>query len=295
MDHELVVLFNGVATEQRRELMGELDGVEHRLLTLDEPVQDLVAYRQAAERLDHERVCFLNSFSVILAQNWLAKLTHALDQPATGLVGATGSWSSLRSWALNALRLPSAYRAVVPDREAAFQQFRDLQRELADGRNGDPAIGGGPRRSPAERLRAFLQMLQSLSEQIARFEGFPAVHLRTNGFMVRRATFERVRIGALGRKMDAYSLESGRTSLTRQVWDMGLRALVVARDGSLHDAARWPQSRTFWQGDQENLLIADNQTGLYANGGLDRRRLLSALAWGIQAEPRCAPSQDTRR
>ena len=33
-------------------------------------------------------------------------------------------------------------------------------------------------------------------------------------------------------------------------------------------------------------MIADNQTRMYARGGMDRRRLLSVLAWGGLADPR---------
>jgi hypothetical protein len=61
---------------------------------------------------------------------------------------------------------------------------------------------------------------------------------------------------------------------------MGLRALVVDRDGIAHEPRRWPDSATFWQGRQERLLVADNQTGAYARGGAERRAILAALAWG---------------
>ena len=57
------------------------------------------------------------------------------------------------------------------------------------------------------------------------------------------------------------------------------------RDGVAYEAEEWPRSHTFWQSDQERLLIADKQTRVYTNGGFERRRLLSALAWGQQADP----------
>ena len=88
--------------------------------------------------------------------------------------------------------------------------------------------------------------------------------------------------------MDAYALESGRHSLTRQVQALGLHALVVARDGSIYEEREWDASRTFWQGEQEGLLIADNQTRSYAAGSASRRWLLSSFAWGPKADPRRA-------
>jgi hypothetical protein len=124
-----------------------------------------------------------------------------------------------------------------------------------------------------------------MPEQLVRFAPFPAYHVRTNAFMLDRSTFAALRLRPLVRKMDAYLLESGRASFTSQVQGMGLRTLVVARDGSFYDHDRWPDSATFWQDDQQGLLVADNQTRSYANGGLDRRRLLSAFAWGPEARP----------
>ena len=304
VEHELVVLFNGVGSEQRAELEAELEGTEHRLLKLGEPVQDLVAYVQATARLDHARLCFLNSYSAILATDWLAKLAGALDQPRAGLVGATGSWASLRSGVLNSLFLPNPYRGVVPERRVAREQFIAIEREQQNARAPRglrPACGAPgpvelddepPRRSLIGSALATLKTLPPMPEQLLRFEGFPAPHVRTNAFMVERTVFADLRVGAIKRKMDAWALESGRNSLTRQVERRGSRALVVDRDGGCYDRERWHLSRSFWQGDQEGLLVADNQTRSYANGSVDRRRLLSAFAWGRQADPTSASIEE---
>lgn len=282
-EHELIVLLNNVGPHQRPELLAELGGVPHRVLDLPETVQDLAAYAQAARGLEHERLCFLNSHSEILVPEWLAKLDRALDQPRTGLVGATGSWASTRSWVLHSYLLPTPYRGHIPERGIARAQFLAIERE----RDGLP-VSDSPellKRTLGDSLRAKLRTLPDMPIQILGFEGFPAYHLRTNAFMATRATLAGVRIGRLATKMDAYRLENGRHSLTRQVQAMGLRTLVVASDGSTYDHEQWPLSRTLWQGNQERLLIADNQTRSYAVGGLDRRRLLSGFAWGAQADP----------
>jgi hypothetical protein len=281
-DHELVVLLNGVTDEQRPALLAELDGVRYRLLTLPQPVQDLAAYFQAAAALDHDRVCFLNSYSRILAPDWLAKLASALEQPRAGLVAATGSWASVRSAVLNGLFLPNPYRGVVPPRKIAREQLVAVELELG---GGEVDQNESHRRSLWASVLATLRTLPPIPEQLTRFEGFPAVHLRTNAFMGERTTFLGLSKGTIRRKMDAYRLESGHRSMTRQIQGRGLRALVVDRDGAVYDHEDWPRSRTLWQGDQEGLLIADNQTQIYANGGIDRRRLLSAFAWGSEADP----------
>jgi hypothetical protein len=283
VEHELVVLLNNVSPGQRSELLAELEGVAHRVLDLPEPVQDLAAYAQAACRLEHERLCFLNSHSEILAPDWLAKLDRALNQPGAGLVGATGSWASTRSWVLHSYFVPTPYRGHIPERGIARAEFLAIELERA----GLPVSEASetPTRTLRDSLRAKLRTLPDMPVQILGFEGFPAHHLRTNAFMAARATLSRVWERRIETKMDAYRLENGRHSITRQVQAMGLRALVVARDGSSYDCEQWPLSRTLWQGDQEALLVADNQTRSYAHGGADRRRLLSGFAWGAHADP----------
>jgi hypothetical protein len=288
-EHELVVLLNNVSDEQRSALTAELDRTEHRVLELDTPVQDLAAYIQAAERLEHERVCFLNSYSEILSDDWLGKLKRALDQPDAGLVGATGSWASLHSAVLNAFLLPNPYRGVVPKRSIAREQMRaiELELELVRTQDYETAVPAQlPPRSLANSVISTLKAFRPMPEQLFRFEPFPAHHLRTNAFMLDRLAFLGLRLGRVQNKQDAYRLESGRNSFTRQVQRQGRRTLVVARDGSYYDHERWSESRTLWQGEQEGLLIADNQTRTYTNGDFDRRRLLSSFAWGRQADPR---------
>jgi hypothetical protein len=287
-EHELVVLLNNVPEPLPAEFDAALEGIEHRLLRTPEPVQDLAAYAHAADRLEHRRLCFLNSYSAILAPGWLAKLDHALDQPRTGLVGATGSWASLHSAVLNAFLLPNPYRRVVPSRPIAREQMREIELELDAARapaGAAPPAGELPRRTLSGSVLSTLRSFRPMPEQLLRFAPFPAYHVRTNAFMLDRSTFATLRMRPLARKMDAYLLESGRASFTSQVQNMGLRTLVVARDGAFYDHPEWYAGETFWQGDQQGLLVADNQTRSYANGSYDRRRLLSAFAWGPESAP----------
>jgi len=81
------------------------------------------------------------------------------------------------------------------------------------------------------------------------------------------------------KKIDAYKFESGRRSMTRQILKRGFRPVVVDRHGRVYDTSEWKSSLTFWIDVQANLLVADNQTGSYANGSAERRRLLKNHAW----------------
>jgi hypothetical protein len=98
IEHELVVLLNGVDPAQRATLLSPFEGVKHSLLELDAPVQDLVAYGKAAERLEHELLCCMNTYSLVLVDAWLRILTEAALIPGVGLAGATGSWESQGQW-----------------------------------------------------------------------------------------------------------------------------------------------------------------------------------------------------
>jgi hypothetical protein len=96
--HRLLVLLkgleSGVVAQRCRALIAELDAecVEVAATGLD-----LDAYREAAQGVDADALCFLNTSSEILADGWLAVLGGALEQPGVGIVGSTGSYESILS------------------------------------------------------------------------------------------------------------------------------------------------------------------------------------------------------
>ena len=110
------------------------------------------------------------------------------------------------------------------------------------------------------------------------FEPFPNPHLRTNGFAIERELILELDWGTDLTREQTVMLEGGRRSLTRQVRERGLEALVVGRDGA-YPPDRWRESATFRSGEQANLLLADNRTRHYQQGGGLNRRGLAWLAW----------------
>ena len=227
-EHELIVLLNGV---EDRSLLAELDGVEHRVLELDRPLLDLAAYDEAARRLTHDRLCFLNSYSVIRGADWLAYLARAHAQPGVGMAGATGSWESQAEW-----------------------------------RRGAP--------------RYWLYQLAGLREARRDYPRFPNPHLRTTGFVIDRELLLALAFDRAVDKRAAYLLESGKDGIARELERRGLRMVVVGRDGRSFEVEEWAGSGTFRTGDQENLLIADNQTGAYQGAWHRLRRRLTRASWG---------------
>jgi len=176
-------------------------------------------------------LCFLNSYSVVLADNWLGHLARAAELPEVGLVGATGSW--------------------------------ETQAKLVHG-----------------SAMHWAYQLAKLRAKWRDFPHFPNPHIRTTAFMLERQTALELELDRVHDKYAAYLLESGRRSITRQIQERGLRAVVVGRDGRACDVEEWPGSHTYRAGEQKNLLVADNRTDDWQRATPEMRRRLSRHAWG---------------
>lgn len=246
--HELLFVLKGFDGEQvGPEIEALLQKVPHRRMHVPDPGYDITAYFRAAEATDASMLCFLNSFSVILADDWLLNLHKAALLPGAGAVGATGSW-----------------QGTYKDRRLV----RDVARTI-----GRPAW---------VQSLLWLPLVASLNvwRHAFSFPYFPNPHLRTNAFMLRRETMLALRPRVTRTKRQAYQFESGRHSMTRQIHKMGKSTCIVGRDGGVFESRDWWKSGTFWMGEQENLLVADNQTRRYLAADHDARKVYTKLAWG---------------
>lgn len=191
---------------------------------------DIGAYVAAARLVREDYACFFNTYSEILGHWWLAKLMSHLSVSDIGLVGATGSYESLR---------------------------------------------------PLSR----------------RFPKFPNVHVRSNAFAIERTAFCRItQEVSISNKHEAHRFESGRNSLTRLVLERGKRVMLVGRNGRAYPPEWWPFSNTFRQGQQENLLVADNMTRTYDSSTWPEKQFLVQQTWGrfSREENTPASSRDLR-
>jgi len=112
---------------------------------------------------------------------------------------------------------------------------------------------------------------------------FPNVHLRTTAFLIDRKTFLAIDDPRrLRTKLDNYHFESGPNGMTRQLLAKG-KVVVVGKDGRSWLPEEWPQSRTLFSGQQENLLIADNQTQIYEFARFNQRRYMAKNACGDES------------
>jgi hypothetical protein len=273
-EHRLLVIFNGFDQDQDlapwRRAIEDLNYEELRTTT---PVLDLAAYMQAVERVPAARYCFLNSHSAILADRWLEIMQSIADDPGVGAVGATGSWASQSSYLRLELALGGPYRAVFTNRLATIRTLASLS-------PGEPAPA--PARDP---VRGALSGGRTLVHYAIAYASFPSPHLRTNGFLIDRDRWLQVCSNEPTDKGAAYRFESGRHGMTARLRAIGLRVLVAGRSGRAYESSEWPASRTLWQGNQESLLVEDNQTRSYQHGDIDVRRALSGFAWGRLADP----------
>lgn len=119
------------------------------------------------------------------------------------------------------------------------------------------------------------------------FDSFPNYHLRTNSFMIARNNMLKIRCGTLLTKKQMYRLESGKNSITKQIEQMGLKVIVIGKDGKGYNKYEWNVSNTFWRGTQDNLLIADNQTRKFDTASPEWRRKWELFAWGASADEPC--------
>lgn len=265
-EHDLVLLCNGVGDlAAYRSRAAHLGAHE---LVLGQPCLDLAAYTFAARTLDHERLCFVNSYSELLVSGWLALLEGALGDPTAGAAGATGSWASPLSYNLYQLGLTGPYARAFTGRRATRNAFQDMfDRE---------------RRGPVSHwLHTLLTTVRH-----GRATGlFPAPHLRTNGFLIDRLRFLALNTAPAKTKWDTYRLESGRRSITAQLCKAGTPPVVVDASGVSRRPEDWHLGNVVFQSVQEDLIIADNVTRKYAAATLEQREVLSAFGWGDKARP----------
>jgi hypothetical protein len=269
LEHDLVLLFKGFP--DRCAIAPYLERAQDSVagfVTVPDTGLDLRAYVAAALTLPHERVCFLNSYSEIVAPGWLARLDRAVRQPGVAAAGATGSWASLLSYSRWQVGLDDPYARAFEDRGSVRRTMHEISRVRYEGDK-----------------RHWIMSLLNLVRDAPSMALFPSVHLRTNAFLMRREEFCALRWGSLTTKRSNYRMESGRRSLTAQLHARGRRTVVVDRHGAERDWPQWHEAAVFWQERQQDLLVADNQTRVYAGGAPEWRRVLSGYAWGDRARP----------
>ena len=247
LNHQLALLFNGTKNPIDIEsycTYAEKYNVKFSVLTLEKGY-DIDAYFFAAKNIECDLFFFINTYSVLLNDNWLKKMYDNIVKENVGMVSATGTLQSHSSSPF--MSMPFRY------------QFSKKLKY---------------------NYRKYKLFIKSAIYWKVLFEGFPNPHLRTNAFMIWKNIFLEIKYKPITSKMRAYEFESGRNSITNQILHKKKKVLVVDKFGIGYEIKNWYGSKIFWENDQENLMISDNQTTKYINADETEKKLYTYLAWG---------------
>ena len=267
LDHDLTVVFKGFPDrESLAQAQTLFAGVPINAVEVDDLGFDVGAYVKAAKLVLNRRLLFLNTFSQILADNWLEYFNRALDRSEVGVVGATGSWAANTAG-------PEATMVFLVRKMLGLpaQLHQSIERAQPDG--SDARAGRG------SAARLYLSAPFDYAVRYYRFGRFPNPHLRTNAFMMDRVRFLALDLPGFKSKSDTYGFESGRRSMTKQILRQGLQPVVIDRFGRVYRIPEWKSSSTFRVGEQESLLVADNRTANFGQAGPAHRQYLEKLSW----------------
>ena len=216
-------------------------GIEHALLILCK-----------GEPKDVDIQPFINTYSVILHDNWLLYLYQNVTKKDVGVVGASGGWGDFGH------------------NDEYYGNIKSI-------------------------LRFKINPTLIKKSIFFRFNFYPQVppHIRTNAFMIRRELFLALKypkvkplilnffIDFSKSKLRSLCFEHGKQGFTSQLVDKGLKAILVDRFGKGFEMPNWPNSKTFWHFEQENLLVSDNQTRKYQEADEETKKKLTYAAWGF--------------
>lgn len=269
IEHDLYVIFKGFPDQTSLASARALfEDLPINPIMLDDTGYDIGAYIAAANTVSNRRLIFLNTFSQILAANWLSIFDHALSLSDAGIVGATGSWETYAS------DIEGAILEVLNNIKYLPANIRNRVT-----RGGNTAGRDTTWQRPKRPLKLYLFSPLYYLYYLYECGRFPNPHVRTNAFMIERDRFLSLRVSSFASKNDVYRFESGRRSMTRQIRTQGLRPLVVDRMGNAYDVTEWKMSLTFRVGAQVNLLVADNRTRDFEFATGEFRRILENQAW----------------
>jgi hypothetical protein len=306
-EHDLIVIYAGFDQKQYlNDAAAVFRDIPHVGIEMPDLRLDIGYYLETARRVPHEYLCFLNTHTELTTGNWLAHLGMHASRDNVGISGTTGSYESLFdsmglyskiAWLYN------VYGDMVSAQTAYYFGF--YLRQTCPAAIMEPAAQLCPRET--ERWTAKYARLVKRQEQDQgferywanlirpgavftdhrRFPAFPNPHVRSNGFMLRRARLMAFEPSKIISKLDACAFESGRDGLTAQVRRAGLAAVLVANDGQGYDVPDWPRSGTFRLGDQSKLILTDNRTRDFAGMPPGERSVHVRITWGdyLEAAP----------
>lgn len=300
-NHELIIIFKGFQDFPQsylEEIQAIFEPLDYLAIYLSEEGFDVGSYLVTARLVNHNYLFFLNTHTTIVSDVWLSSVYNAINFNNVGLIGTTASYESISSTVSLASRFSDLYF------KKEFQKklyILDYYRWLV--------IAIDPNNDHFKQLRRYIKFkIKNAFNSVFRkkfsntsenndlkylreiYPPFPNPHIRSNGFMISRELL----LNLFGEyevktKEDACKFESGKESLTRKIWDLGMKTLLVGKNGIAYDVKDWRKSNTFRLGTQSNLLTNDNQTRNYDNFSEQEKMVHAWISWGddiIRSQPR---------
>jgi glycosyltransferase involved in cell wall biosynthesis len=295
IEHELIIVLKGEARRAGTKLAANLmfADMNVRFLEISDDGFDIHAYLHASNILEHDFLCFLNTYSVICTDNWLHKLAspHLID-PCCGMTGATASYESLYdsyqlltklTWLTTNGHIGyDARLAEIFDEELSLQAPSWLE-------GADPASSSAQQGElkisediHAGAQQQWLEVTRSGAPLygLHLFKPFPNPHLRTNAWVIKRELLNSFDIKLGFNKIECCHFESGQFGLPTLLAERGLKQLLVGANGEVYEVQNWTKSKGFRLENQENIIVRDNQVDVFDQAPPSRRAHLSALSWG---------------
>jgi hypothetical protein len=240
----LVIACKNLSTADLEWIRGVSRTMKTELVTVEDKNFDLGSYYTISLGLKTDYALFLNSNSLIQCDYWFERFLTAINSNSSlEMIGATSSFAS------NKIRAPMPSSGILDVIDWPIRLGKKLLIHC---------LGG------------------------YRYPAFPNPHIRTNAFLIKIDLYrEFVEEAGMPRtKSDTHLMESGFNSLTNFVLDRGFDVGVASRKGECFSPAMWADSHTYCVPGQRGLLVADNQTEIYANANSLDMRVLEYETWG---------------
>ncbi len=257
VNHELIIVFNGYLNISELEIFLNIlkkSSLNYHIEMTDAKYDIDVYYYIAKKLINFEYFLFFNTYTQILSANWLYYYLKIINEDNVGCVSATGAWGDFQHLI--------EYRNAI-NRLLKFNiKFNDLKKIVYFRYNFYPSVD---------------------------------IHLRTNAFFIKRSIFLsiqrpnvkpfllRLLLGLNKKKLRSFCFEHGSNSFSKQLIKKGYKIKIVNKLGEGLESEFWASSNVFWNGEQENLLIKDNQTNKYFSSSIENRKKLIYAAWGFQS------------
>lgn len=254
--HSLVIVFNGFANQDELAPFIKLINsysINHELVFAKSKFDIDVYYYMATRYNMFSFLVFLNTYSVILSDNWLKYFYKNLTQKNVGCVSATGSWGDFRH--------KDDYWSAVNRLKKFNFRLADIKKIIYFKYNFYPSVG------VHLRTNAFM-ISRELFLSIKR----PKVRPFILSYL----------FGLNAKKLRSFCFEHGNNNFSKQLLDRGYLIQIVDKFGNGKNIEDWSSSNIYWNGTQENLLIKDNQTSKFEMANPSEKKLMRYAAWNIK-------------